>query len=366
MAGYSQTELIAEINKLSGLEGADKFDFNYILYMNSFKVKDVKDDAVLLSEVRDGRSMPIFLRQDDWDAFQTVTEGSCKLPSAEIADDWSLYKFKMGEIGEEIPICMKKFTTDFNRFWNTWPTDSEKDLSTAIVQFIAERFQSRHLKAESRVFFFGDSAQVANTKINATDGIFTQAIAQATANPELRVTIAENAAATPEGQLIKDGEVLLNYYKAAIDKMTYLPDFDTSKMKLYIDRVNAQTLVNWLNNQAELKGVSCDCIDPERVTKAGVFTVDNLAISGIPTVVHEFQEMMKGAGEPYYTAADQLFLHRNIFLLSRTENVLLGYEVEESLKNTDLFYDRRENEIIIKGSSKLAPGLPTDAFVVGY
>ena len=364
MAGYSQAELTALIKDLTGLEGQAKYNISEVIFLNSFKERDVKDDFVMINEVTNDERQPVFLRQDDWSSFETLDQGSCKLPTCEIADEWSEFRWKVGKIGCELVICMESFTTDFNRFFNTWVKNNEDDVNSAIVQFIAERFQSKHVKAEARVYFFADST-VTNKLINSTDGVFSQAIARATANAELRVEITQNQGATAEQQMLT-GEQVYNYLAEAYNKMSITEDFDPSNSSFLVDRQNANALVGWLNSLADLKGVSCDCIDPEKVTKSRVFTWDNTTLFGIPLKVYNFQAMMKGAGDPYYDVATGLYIHRNVFLLVRNENILLGYELEETLSSFKIIYDEREEEVVIKGRSKLAPGLPTDAFIVGY
>lgn len=363
--GYSQAELTALINDLTGLEGQAKYKISEVMFLNSFKERDVKEDFVMIEQVRNGDRQPIFLRQDDWGSFETLDQGSCKLPTCEIADEWAEFRWKVGKIGCELVICMESFTDDFNRFFNTWVKNNEDDVNSAIVQFIAERFQAKHVKAEARVYFFGDSTEKTNKLISATDGVITQAIARATADANLRVTIAENSALTPEGQQLT-GEQIYNYLAQAYAQMSVTEDFDPSNSSFLIDRQNANALVGWLNSLADLKGVSCDCIDPEKVTKSRVFTWDNVSLFGIPLKVYNFQAMMKASGEPYYDIATGLYTHKNVFMLVRNENILLGYELDETLHSFDVFYDKRPNEIVIKGQSKLAPALPSDAFIVGY
>ena len=158
---YNTSSLINIIDTLNGLEGQERFDFLNTIFLTAFKDKDIKKDVILLDQVRNGDKMPIFLEQEDWSAFATAA-GNCSYNQCDISDDWSDYTFKVGKLNCEVTICFESFATDFNRFFRTYWKGDESDLANAVVQFLAERMQSKQLKAEMRVYFFGDSSVTAN------------------------------------------------------------------------------------------------------------------------------------------------------------------------------------------------------------
>lgn len=357
---YDATNLDAVLSGLNGLTAAQKMNIANLIFTETFAVPNIKDTHPTLSEVRSGSKIPILEASDDFDGFP-FTEGDCTLPACTISDNWSTYTWTLGEIGCEVVICMKTFSNDFKVFFNTWSKNNEGDIESALVQFIIERFQSRHLKAEVRVAYFGDTGS-ADTLINGFDGFFVQMEAKATA--ENKVVITQNAEATAALQTITNGEDIYNYLVAMYNLASQKPWFLPESMVWRLDRSLVQTLVGWLNQQADLKGISCDCIDPERVVNARVFTADNLSIFGIPVEPMPFLAAMRAIAE-IYDDLDGTYVNRNRIILSRRENMILGYEIEDTVQAFKVGWDDRKNEIFIQGSSLFGAGVPQDSFILG-
>lgn len=356
---YDTTELNAILADLNGLTEAEKMNIANLIFTETFSVKNIKDTHPTISEVRSGSKVPILMPSDDYGGFP-FTEGDCTLPACDISDNWSTYTWNLGQIGCELTICMETFTNDFMAFFNTWKKMNSDDINSAVVQFIIERFQSRHLKAEIRVAYFGDTSS-SDTLINGFDGFFAQM--EAIADADNLVTITENAGATAEDQTITDGQALYDYLTEMYNKAVVQPWFDPDNMVWRMDRSLAMLLAGFLNTKSDLSMYNCDCIDPTKVTQARVFTWDNLAVFGIPIEPMPFLDAMKAIDE-LYDDADGTFVNRNRIILSRRENMIVGYEIEQTLKRFKVGYDEREDEIYIKGASLFGVGVPQDAFIL--
>ena len=359
---YTSTDLQTILDGLNGLSEASKMNVANLIFKETFKEKSLKDTHPYLTEIRSGAKMPILEGNDDFDSFP-FTDGACQLPTCAITDNFSQFKWSFGEIGCEVAICLKDFTADFRAFFNTWLRSNEGEMEEALVQFIVERFQAKHLKAEIRVAYFGDASETTNDLINGFDGFFVQMEALAGAHNSVGVT--ENAGVSVAAQTITDGEVVYNYLKTMYEKASQLPWFDATKMVYRLDRTLVNTLVGWLNSLNDLKGMSCDCIDPTKVTQARVFSADNLTVFGIPVEPMPFIAAMKAVGDPYYDSVTGLFVGKNRFILTRKDNMLLAYETEETFNMFDMFWDRRKKETVVQGSSMFGVGVPTDSFILG-
>lgn len=357
---FTSTSLQTILEGLNGLTAAEKMNIANLIFIETFKEKSIKETHPYFSGVRAGSKVPILEGQDDFDGFP-FTPGNCNLPSCTISDNFSTYTWQMEEIGCELTICLEQFTTAFKAFFNTWEKKNETDLEEAIIQFIVERFQTRHLKAEIRVAYFGDTTATGDTLIEGFDGFFPQM--QALADATNTVDVTENAAITVNGQTISNGETVYNYLKAMYEKAAVLPWFDPAKMVYRLDRTLVNVLVGWLNSKQDLKGISCDCIDPMKVTGARVFSADNLTIFGIPVEPMPFLAAMRST-ETYFDSATGLYTDKNRFILARKDNMLLGYETEETFNRFKLLYDERHDEIVVQGSSRFAPGVPTNSFIL--
>lgn len=356
---YDTTELNTILADLNGLTAAEKMNIANLIFTETFSAKNIKDTHPTISEVRSGSKVPILMADGGYGGFP-FTEGDCTLPACTISDNWSSYTWNLGQIGCELTICMETFTNDFLAFFNTWKKMNSDDINSAVVQFIIERFQERHLKAEIRVAYFGDTSS-ADTLINGFDGFFAQM--EALATEDNLVTITQNAGATAADQTITDGQAVYDYLTEMYNKAFVQPWFDPTKMVWRMDRSLAMLLAGFLNTKSDLSMYNCDCIDPTKVTQARVFTWDNLAVFGIPIEPMPFLDAMKAIDE-IYNDADGTFVNRNRIILARRENLIIGYEIEQTLKRFKVGYDEREDEIYIKGASLFGVGVPQDAFIL--
>lgn len=357
---YDQTNLTDLLAAINGLTAAEKMNISNMIFIETFAEKNLQETHPFFSQVRAGSKIPILEESDDFGSFPFTT-GNCSLPECTMEDNFSTFTWDIQKIGCKVTICMENFLNDFLVFFNTWKKMNEDDIETALIQFIIERFQAKHKKAEIRVAYFGDT-DADSTLINGMNGFFAQM--QALATVDNTVTISQNDAVTVPLQTITDGEVVYNYLKAMYDKAAVLPWFMPEKMIYRLDRTHVNALVGWLNTQADLKGISCDCIDPEKVTKARVFTVDNLTVFGIPVEPLPFIQIMKAIGADTYDSVTGLYINKNRMILARKENMMLGYEMEETFKSFKVYFDEKEDEIVIKGSSLFGVGVPTNSFVL--
>lgn len=344
---------------LNGLTEAERMNIGNLIFTETFSAKNIKDTHPTISQVRSGSKIPILLETEDYGGFP-FTEGDCTLPACNISSNWSSFTWNLGQIGCEITICMEDFTNDFLAFFNTWKKMNSDDINSAVVQFIIERFQARHLKAEIRVAYFADSDST-DPLINGYDGFFVQMEARATADN--LVSISENATS----EIITDGETIYDYLKEMYAQASTQPWFKPENMVWRLDRQDVQVLVGWLNTLTNFEGVNCDCINPQAVTQARIFTVDNLRIFGIPVEAMPFRDAMRSIDELYNdddTPGTFVYVNPNRYILTRRENMILGYEVEETLKRFKVGYDERQDEIYIKGASLFGVGVPQETFIL--
>ena len=364
------TELGTLLDGLNGLNEADKFKMSEALFLEAFKTRNIKDNHPSVGEVRHGSKMPILGTEGGYDAFAYFD--SCALPSCDISADWSEFQWCIGEIGCEVTICMKDLAPKFLAFFNVWRKMNEGDIQNAFVQFISELFQDRHLKAEFRVAYLGDTDATVTVGeetdepdplFNGCDGFIKQMDALATADPTLGFEITENAGQTLAAQTISDGDDLYAYLKTAYNQAAVKPWFNPSQMVWRMNRSLVNVLVGWLNSKGDLSGINCACIDPTKVVGTRGFTVDNLTVFGIKVEAYDFEEAMKTTA--YYWDGTVFTKHKNIIILAREDAMILGYETTDSLSQFDIGYDKRKREVYMQGSSMFGAGVPQPYFILG-
>lgn len=352
--------LQALLASLNGLTEAENMNIGQLILTETFEVRNIKDTHPTISGVRSGSKIPILEASDDYGGFP-FTAGDCTLPACTITDDYSVFTWDLGQIGCEVTICMESQGNDFLAFYNTYKKMNEDDIESALIQFIIKRVQERHLKGEIRVAYFGDDAS-SNPLINGFDGFFVQMEAKATAGVN-KIEITQNDATTVAGQTITDGQVIYDYLAQMYALASVQPWFNPAQMVYRLDRADVGLLVGWLNMQSDLKGISCACIDPSKVVNERVFSADNISLFGIPIEAMPFRDAMKAITE-LYDPSTGLYVGRNRYILARREALVLGYEIEDTLKRFKVGYDERANEIYIQAASLFGAGVPTDSFIL--
>ena len=366
---YNLTELGNLLDALNGLNESEKYELSQAIFLETFKTRNMKELHPTMGEVHNGNKVPIIDMDGGYDSFAYVA--GCQLPSCNISNNWSEFQWCIAEIGCEVTICLKDLAPKFLAFFKLYRKMNDGDIQSAFVQFIVELFQDRHLKAEFRVAYLGDTAavtdpgtdEVPDTLFNGCNGFVTQMSALSTSDSSLRVAITENQGANLAAQTITDGQDLYDYLVAIYNKAAVKPWFDPSKMVWRLNRSLANVMVGWLNSKSDLAGINCACIDPSKVVGARGFTVENLTVLGVPVEVFEFEEAMKAS--PYYWDGSKFLKYKNIIILARKDVMLLGYEDDESLSQFEVGYDNRKREIYIQGSSLFGAAVSAPYFILG-
>lgn len=352
-----QTSLEGILDALSGLEASEKMKLSEAIFLEAYNIENIKNTHVTLGGVHSGNEVPILGTEGGFDGFPFVD--GCALPDCTIANDWSTMKWTLGEIGCELTLCLKSVLPKFQAFYNLYRKMNEGDIASAFVQFIAEQFQNKHLKAEFRAAYLSD-VDATDTLINGFDGFVSQMDAISTADPSLRVDITENTQTTLAGQTLPDGQAVYDYMKELYNQIAGKPWFNPEQMVWRMNRTLVNQLVGFLNTKSDLSGISCGCIDPQKAAGARVFSVDNLTLFGIPVEPKPFEQAMKSSA--FYWDGSKFTKYKNIIILARKDAMVLGYETDEALSQFNIGYDERKREVWMQGSSLFDAAVPVPYF----
>lgn len=354
-------DLLKDINTLTK---AAKYNLSEMIVLESNKILNILETHPNFMNVRTGTSIPVLDKTANYKGFSTVKGNNCTLPSCEVSNKMSTFTWDLGQIGCKFEICFETLSTDFKTFWDLWQTYSDEDINTAFINFVAETFREQLTNAIFRVAYFGDKTS-GNESIDATDGFVKQMQSRAYANPERLVVITENAATTVQGQILKDGEKIYEYFSKMYEQFTEIPGHDLQNSVWRLDRQLVSAWVSYLNRSKDASQYNCNCINPDSLVASRVFTLDNLLIFGLKVEVYDFTLAMDHAGEPWYNDSTGLYDNRNIMILTNRSTMQLGFEIEETKNSTDIKYDDLNDKIIFKGRAIFGAGVPTDIFVIG-
>lgn len=329
---------------VESLTDASKLEFANVLFKAAFNVGDLRESHTVLTDIRDGERIPIM---DSGDAYSSLAEsqGDCSMNECDLELTFSTKKWELGEYDCRIPICLKTFSKDFLLFFEMYRQSAENPLEQpdkkAFLEYIMGIARERVLGASWRTLYHGDKAAASNKLISANNGFFVQA----EAGDGLKINLAK---AEPTAQELYDA--MEEAYLTAQDE----PWFDESKLKWRLTSKAARKLVTMLNKANDLNAYNCECIDPEKITQARKFNINNLMMFGIPVIAHKEIDLSgTAAGVKGLTMA----------LLIRDENFLVGVNTEESMNEFRFFYDNKDRKIYIDMMIYLGASIVLDEYV---
>lgn len=339
---------------VESLVAADKLEFSELIYRQNEEVSDLVSEHQIQTGVRNGHMIPIINNEANFESFPFTDQKSCDTPACDLTTEYSNKRWELGIIGCRVPICMKSFDEDFLLFWNMFRrTPSESDIETAFIQFLINQFQTNLLAAQWRVAYFGDKSSSSNL-FNGIDGFFTQAEA---VGANQRVPIVENAALTLAGQRLS-GERVLELLNEMYDKATGELWFDLSTARFKMTRINALAFIGYLNKLGKNSPWNCECLDPNAVGNANVFTLQGLRFNGIPIEVHnEWDMVINKTAELNGGGGTNPRTNPNRILLTYRSNLRIGTPETDSLNSFDIFYDKKDRKIYMDGDSHIGSSL---------
>lgn len=343
---YSDNFSEALTSLVDSMVSADKLKLSEMLYEKSFAQGDITDSHRIVTDVRHGHTVPILKDTPNPDSFPFVDETSCVATDCDVSHEYSAKSWEVKLIECRVGICMRSFDEDFLLFWNAYrhTQEGEPNLDTAILQFISDKFQKNHQLAQWRVAYFADTSS-GSALYNGLDGFFVQA----EANPELVVPITENGGGTFALQAIT-GEAVYDYLSAMYDKAINYPWFDPASFEFKITRSMGLQLMSWLNKLGLKAPSNCTCYDANAVTQTPRFTLDNMAINGVPIQVRQewdsiinYSTVLNGGGG----ANARVNPHRAI--LTYRDNMLIGTSETDALQSLDIWYSKDDKKSVLGG-----------------
>ena len=360
------TEQITDV--VGSLTKQEKMQFSEALFKGSVEVTDLTKEHTVLTGVRNGNFVPIIDDQPSYESFPFSDPNVCAIPACDVSTNYSAEKWELGLIECKVPICLRSFDDDFLLFWNQYKmiqTDAAKNegeyMSSALIQFMVDKFKKNHLAAQWRGAYFGDKAS-SSPLFNGIDGWFTQA----EADESKIITIAENEGATfAEQQLTGERvyEILLEMYKAY-----FLGSWFTDKpVEFRMTKQNAMILTLYYNTLKDKK--CCDglqILDPEKVVAAPMFDFERLTFYGIPIkvmkiwdeVINKTAELNPGWNGKKITTPNAARVNPNRILLTYSSNLLLGTQEQSNLNFFDIWHSQDDDKIYMKGGSYFGASIP--------
>lgn len=338
---------------VEGLVGAELVELSNTIFTKAFEVGSITELFTVSGGVREGNVVPIISNSPNYASFPYKNPLDCTIPVCDLDINFSAKVWQLGMIACTIPICINTFDEDFLLFWKVYRKTfgEESDVDTALMQFLIDRFQSNLEAALWRVVFFGDRSISASDPnydlMRPIDGIFTQV----EAGEGIKIVVPANTDGTSlTGQELYD--ILSNAYNRATLETDW---YDDTTAQFIMTKAMASVLVTWLNSLKDTSMYNCECLDADSVTKKRSFSInDKLFVFGIPiTVRPELDGVIRqlGLGYPYRA------------LLTSKDNILVGTGEVSKMSQFDVWYERKDNMIYMRGGANIGVSVATDEYI---
>lgn len=283
-------------------------------------------------------------------------EDACAIPSCDFSPEYArkIWEVVMAEC--RYSLCTRTLPQDFMSAYNKYvkirPDDSEYDF---ILDQITEMLSDIILNSLLAKIWLSDKTLTTSDNLKGTNGIFAQLTAVADADH--CITVQQNT-------VITDGEALYKLVLEAINKYDALDvDEGTPAPSIYLDKSDAQTIVNWLNQLGIKSPYNCECYDADGIVRAGRFQIAGLAIGGFMVKTLPWRKMQVDFTQ--YTTAGAA-TYPTLILVTPQDILQVGSPDADELAMLEYFYDKKDRTHYWDIGFQFGVSVATDAFVHSF
>ena len=346
------------VDLVQSFTNADKLTFEEALVNEIVVDNEIEKEKTVLYGVKDGDVVPIIEKNDSYTMFPVASETVCGTDECALNVNLSAVVWDLALIKCKIPICLNAFDKEFLAFFNTYRKfDNNPDLDQVLLQYLGEQFKQGLENAKWRRAYFADQAST-SPLLDGADGFWTKADASAVVG-ENKIEITKNAGANAVAQRMTFDEIyelLGDMYELA----TYNTWFDPSTFRFEMPWQMGLTYMNGLNKMGHNAPANCQCLSADGIVKAGAFTLENIGFNGIPIKVYRafdgvINQVPALNGNNVANAAK---VSPNRVLLVKNENMLIGSSDETQLTFEDIWYNKDDEKIYMRGGSYIGAAFP--------
>lgn len=328
------------LDEVNDLCSADKANINEVIFEQYQKDEAFTSHHAVINEVRNGRLIPIMNARPDY-GYMKVRQGNCQMNICEITTTASAKKWAPVDYNCRLVICKDDLTCDFRAFWNMKCKDYD-NMNDAFIDFLVAKVKENLNASQWRIAYFDDSANT-DPLYAGIDGLFKQYLAIAPVGSDQRFAIPENAGATIADQMNLAADRAYQLFKAMYAWASLNNAQLLSHPDIHFD-VTPELAHNYLAWLMENKEVTC-CFSATDGVTSSRYALDTLNYLGVPIRIrHEWSSIIRWQQEQS-GAVNYNNPHR--VLLTYKANKPVGTCDSESFNSFDMWYDKKDKEILI-------------------
>lgn len=329
--------ILSEVNDLCS---ADKVSINETIFERYITDESFANHHTVITEVRNGRLIPIMRATQDY-GFLKVKPGNCQMNVCDITTTSSTKKWSPVDYNCRLVICKDDLDCDFKKFWDMNCKDYD-NMSDAFIEFIVRKTQENVNASQWRIGYFDDENN-ANPDYAGIDGLFAQYLDIVAVATDQLFNIPENEEATIALQMaLADGRALglirQMYNWAGQNNPELLTSADA-----HFD-ITPELAFNYLASLQNGEGSCCWPGAADGITSSA-YSIDNLNYMGIPIRVRSEWRGIIRWQQQQASSANYNDPHR--IVLTTKANKPVGTCDDRAFRDFDMFYDKKDKEIII-------------------
>ena len=348
----------AVVDLVTSFTNADAIEFNKAIVNDIVVDNAIEKEKNVVTGVSNGDVVPIIEKNDDYTMFPVASETSCGTNECDLDVNFSSEKWDLALIKCKIPICLNSFSKEFLYFFNTQRKfDENPDLDQTLLNYLGAQFKQGLENAKWRRAYFADQAST-STLLDGSDGFWVKADASAIVG-ENKIEIAKNAGANPTAQRMT-GEEVYELLSDMFELASYHTWFNPTTFIFEVTWQMATAYSNWLNKLGHNAPANCQCISADGVVKANVYTLENLYFNGIKVIPRRafdgvINQVPELNGNNVAGAAKE---SPNRALLVKNENMLVGTSDVDQLTFFDIWHNKDDEKIYMRGGSYIGASFP--------
>lgn len=331
------TPILSEVNDLCS---ADKANINNVIFATYLEDSSFPQHHQINTEVRANSIIPFIDAKPDY-GFLKVKPEACGMNVCDYNATSSAKKWNPADYNCRVTICKDTLDCDFRAFWNMNCKDYD-NMEDAFMQFLVNKLLESQNASQWRIGYF-DTLANTDPAYAGIDGLFAQMLAAAPVGSWNRIAIPENAEVTIPAQMTLAPDRGYQVLKAMYDAAAINNPALLQTAGLHFD-LTPELAYNYLQYLQENKEVLCCFSTTDGITSSR-YALDGLNYLGIPIQVRNEWKSIIQWQQAQSGAANYDNPHRAV--LTYTNNKPVGTCDMDAFENFDMWYDRKDKEIII-------------------